>query len=267
MRKPFIAEDFKKKAIQIHGDRYDYSHVLDSPSSSYVKVQIACSEHGNFLQEAGYHLKGSGCPQCARKKVNGAISKKFVAKDFEDRAKQIHGDLYDYSLVKDSETSTYLKVDLVCRLHGLFSVAAKDHLGKRGGRCPRCSKKESYGEFLVRKCLTDLNLEFRSQIKFDDLRDKISSRKLAFDFFVPSLNLLIEFDGEYHFNPPNFSKLDPQDLEKLMNRIKERDEMKTKYARDNGFAFLRIHYSKRNPADIFKLIKSFIKWNTTITFQ
>lgn len=258
MPKPFSAETFKQKAHQVHGDRYDYSCVLDSSYSSYLKVPIICLEHGEFLQEAGYHLKGSGCPSCGRMKTNRAISKKFIAIDFQERAQQIHGDAYDYSLVKDSETSTHLRVDLICKLHGLFTVAAKDHIGKRGGRCPRCSKKESYGEFLVRKCLLDLNLEFRSQIKFYDLCDKISGRRLAYDFYVPSLNLLIEFDGEYHFNPPNFTKLDSQELENLMDRIRERDDMKTNYANDNGYAFLRIHYSRRNPADITNLIKEFI---------
>ncbi len=55
-------EEFIKKAIAIHGDRYDYSE------GEYVgrskNIIIICKKHGRFIQNAGNHLCGNGCPKC-----------------------------------------------------------------------------------------------------------------------------------------------------------------------------------------------------------
>lgn len=45
-----------------HGDRYDYSR-LNYRGMAW-KVTIICPEHGEFVQDAGTHARGSGCPRC-----------------------------------------------------------------------------------------------------------------------------------------------------------------------------------------------------------
>lgn len=255
--KRFVAKTFIEESKKIHGEKYDYSLITDNDRKSYLKVNIKCPIHGVFKQEAGYHLKGSGCPACGRLKVRQSIRKYFDAAAFIEAARSIHGNNYDYSLVTDSPTSTYLKVDLICRLHGKFSVAAKDHVGKRGGRCPRCSKKESYGEFLIRRCLTDSKTDFEVQKKFDSLVDPISKRKLSYDFFLPKHNTLIEFDGEYHSFPPNFKKMGALELDDIRRKIKLRDDIKTEFAKSNGFKLLRISHENRNPNSILKILRDF----------
>ena len=57
-------EEFIKKAQKTHGDKYDYS--LVSYIKNSIKVSIICREHGIFLQTPQCHIKGSGCPICAR---------------------------------------------------------------------------------------------------------------------------------------------------------------------------------------------------------
>ena len=61
MRK-LTTEEFIKKAIEIHGDRYDYS--LVDYKTSVKKVKIICKKHGVFRQIPNDHLRGSGCPRC-----------------------------------------------------------------------------------------------------------------------------------------------------------------------------------------------------------
>jgi predicted GIY-YIG superfamily endonuclease len=55
-------EDFIIKANEIHGDKYDYS------KTNYInrrtKIKIICPIHGEFEQNPGHHLNGSGCPKC-----------------------------------------------------------------------------------------------------------------------------------------------------------------------------------------------------------
>lgn len=57
-------QEFCKRARDVHGDRYGYDDFL------YVGVEtkgkISCPDHGIFLQTPSNHLRGSGCPECAR---------------------------------------------------------------------------------------------------------------------------------------------------------------------------------------------------------
>jgi predicted nucleic acid-binding Zn-ribbon protein len=71
------------------------------------------------------HLR-YGCKQCGHLKRNKI--------DFFAKAKEVHGDKYDYSLVEYK--TIHDKVTIVCPIHGQFSQKACNHLNKQG--CPQC---------------------------------------------------------------------------------------------------------------------------------
>ena len=60
-------EEFIKRAVNIHGDKYDYSESVYVNNDT--KVKIICPEHGEFWQTPHHHLKGIGCPKCGRKDI------------------------------------------------------------------------------------------------------------------------------------------------------------------------------------------------------
>lgn len=130
-------EEFIQKAKGIHGNKYDYS--LVECKNSGTKVKIICPKHGEFEQVPSNHLMGNGCGKCA-----GNI--KLTNGEFIKKAKQIHGDNYDYSLVKYVNTDTNIKI--ICPVHGEFEQRPSVHLKSQG--CPRCSGfyKLSREEFL-----------------------------------------------------------------------------------------------------------------------
>lgn len=64
--------DFIEKARAIHGDRYDYSDTIYEKSKK--KILIICPVHGEFIQHAGSHLRGVGCPNCKESKGEKLIS-------------------------------------------------------------------------------------------------------------------------------------------------------------------------------------------------
>ena len=119
-------EEFIRKAKEIHGGKYDYSKV--EYTNANTKVCIICPEHGEFWQTPSSHLSGQGCPKCAHPNAN------MTTEDFIIKAKQIHGDKYDYSKVEYVNSST--KVCIICPIHGEFFVRANNHL--RGIGCPNC---------------------------------------------------------------------------------------------------------------------------------
>lgn len=55
-------EDFIKKAILVHGDRYYYNNVKYNGCRN--DVEIICKKHGVFKQKPFKHLQGHGCPIC-----------------------------------------------------------------------------------------------------------------------------------------------------------------------------------------------------------
>lgn len=57
-------EEFIERSKKIHNNKYDYSKV--KYKNSRTKVCIVCPEHGEFLQEPASHLRGNGCPECAK---------------------------------------------------------------------------------------------------------------------------------------------------------------------------------------------------------
>ena len=81
-----------------------------------------------FIQKPKHHLSGRGCTKCS-----GMYTP--TNKEWIEKAKAVHGDKYDYSLVKYK--TTHEKVKIICKEHGVFEQPASNHL--RGCDCIECS--------------------------------------------------------------------------------------------------------------------------------
>ena len=103
---------------------------------------------------------------------------------------------------------------------------------KKNKSCPICN--ESKGEKAIRTYLENNKVNFIQEYRFEDCRCKYA---LPFDFYIPSLNLCIEFDGIQHFEESNFFG-----VEKSFKDTQTRDKIKNNYCKDNGINLLRIPY-------------------------
>lgn len=133
--------------LKIHGSKYDYSLSIYKNANS--KITIICKSHGEFKQKVSNHLSGQGCPKCSGKS-------KYTNSTFSNKANDIHGYLYDYSMV--SYVNNYTNVDIICREHGIFSQRPSVHL--KGHGCPECSGKLPYNteSFIKQSSLKHGNL-------------------------------------------------------------------------------------------------------------
>ena len=127
-------EDFINKAIQIHGDKYTYSKV--NYIGAEEKVCIICPKHGEFWQTPSGHLSGYGCPKCYDERRGANLRDDLTT--FISKAKQIHGDKYDYSKVKYINSRT--EICIICPEHGEFWQTPNKHLHTKYG-CPLCRKE------------------------------------------------------------------------------------------------------------------------------
>lgn len=127
----YTTDSFITKAKSVHGNKYIYSKTQYIKSS--LKVTITCKAHGDFNQEAASHIRGYGCPTCAR--VNVGIKNAMRFSDFLERAALVHRGRYSY------DESTYMNqtslVKITCKIHGAFKQKGNEHL--KGRACPRCA--------------------------------------------------------------------------------------------------------------------------------
>jgi len=129
MSRKLTQEEFVIKAKAVHGDKYDYS-MVDYVNYS-TKVKIICKEHGEFEQTPNNHLNGKGCGKCSVK------SRSYDTKIFIEKAKEVHGDKYNYSLV--SYINNASKINIICHKHGEFKQTPNSHLNGNG--CKKCAPK------------------------------------------------------------------------------------------------------------------------------
>lgn len=115
-----------------------------------------------------------------------------------------------------------------------------NHFINTGTRCPRCCS--SKGETRIAKYLESRGFGFHHQYRFDNCRVKLP---LPFDFKleVEGQLIVVEFDGEQHFKPINFSG-DETKMVRDFYRRRHNDRIKTEYCRANGIPLIRIDYTQ-----------------------
>lgn len=134
-------KQFIEESRTIHGDKYNYSKV--EYINNKIPVCIICPEHGEFWQAPQNHInQKQGCPLCNHR------SYKYTTEEFIRRAREVHGDKYDYSKVV-YETGRK-KVCIICPEHGEFWQTPQKHLSGQG--CARCygNVKMTKEEFVER---------------------------------------------------------------------------------------------------------------------
>ncbi len=219
---------FIEKSNKRHNNKYDYS--LVEYKNNKTKVKIICPIHGLFEQRPDLHLSSNGCKKCGTDVIKSKTTMKLST--FIKQSKQLHKNKYDYSLVDYINTKT--KVKIICQKHGIFEKTPNKHLQGQG--CPIC--KESKGEEQIRTILENNKIKYFRQYKFNDCKNK---QPLPFDFYLPELNICIEYDGIQHFKSIDFfGGVD------ALKYTQNNDKIKNNYCINKNIKLLRIRYNTKN---------------------
>ncbi len=225
-------EDFLRKCIERHGNKYDYSLLEYRGINKKIKIIFKGTI---YEQKASAHLYLGSCEKFIQRKTTDLFIKE---------ANEIHNFIYDYSKVDYLNNQS--KVIIICGYHGEFDQVPSSHLS--GSGCPHC--RESKGEKKIVKYLIRHNIRFNRQKKFDGCIGK--KYKLPFDFYLPKYRIAIEFDGKQHFEPMEYFG----GLESY-NRLKVNDKIKSDYCEDNYIDLVRIRYDQIDK--IFDILKESLK--------
>lgn len=214
--KGLTQEDFIKKSEEIHGDKYDYSLV----NFKNVRGKIQLIYNGDIYEQLAYaHLQGKS-PEMAPFKITRL--------EFIKRAKVVHGNIFDYSLVKCDGINNKVKIIYDKRI---YEQVASDHLS---GHYPRGIIKESKGVHDITEFLNVNNIKYIREHFYEDCKN---INYLRFDFFLPETNTLIEYDGRQHFE-----SIDIWGGEEALLKRKINDKIKNNYCIKNRISLLRISY-------------------------
>ena len=219
-------ENFKARAIKVHGLRYCYD--LVEYEAAKKKVTIKCLEHGMFSQTPDKHIGGKqGCPKC--------IGRVLDIKDFIYKANKTHNNRYYYNISEYTDCKKY--IDILCSEHGIFRQTPDNHVSGKG--CPKCSSSKS--QYLIEKFIIEKYSHLSEIIINDRIIPYHTGRNLEIDINLIDLNIGIEYNGSYHYDETSyFNTVSKTGFEGVV----ERDAFKENWCRENSINLIKISYEE-----------------------
>jgi hypothetical protein len=179
------------------------------------------------------------CPYCGKKKLcddehcSSCFNKSFASYDGKTPSGKLKVECWDYDknghiiprkVFKSSHKKCRFKCDACNNPFDsrLYSISS-------GSWCPNCIHKT---ELILYTFLKELFPDVIQQYSPEWCRNPRTGYLLKYDFFIPSLNLIIELDGDQHFK--KVSNWESPD------KIQEKDIFKMEKAKEKGISVIRL---------------------------
>ena len=215
-----------KRLSQEYVENYFRKHryeLLCEYKSNKQRLKLKCPE-GHITEQVTYDSFKRGncrCPKC----------KPRFKHSYEDAKECFEKEGYVLITSKEEYINVGTKLKTICPNGHEYIVSYGHFLG--GNRCTKC-KMVSKGERIISKYLNKRGILFKEQYRFYNCRFK---NTLPFDFYLPNLNTLIEFDGEQHYKISEYFG----GLNGFVD-TKIRDTIKNRYCEENNINLIRIPY-------------------------
>lgn len=219
------------------------------------KINVYCDVCGyNWSPTPDFLLQGGGCPECSKLQQHDRQAKSH--EQFVTELKMANPMLTPL----EHYYNDYTKILIKCELHNYIWSVAPNKILHRNTGCPKCVSYTNEKKLL--DIFDKLGYSTEVQKRFNDCKDK---NTLPFDIYVKELNLLVEYDGEGHYQPiPRGGITMDEALENL--RITQRhDAIKTQYCLDHNIPLIRIPYWERNNMESYLYDK--LLENNLLTIQ
>lgn len=229
---PRTHEQYVKKVKEINPNIIIISHYTRSDENITCKCKICGCK---WTTCAHTITQGHGCPKCK------GLKDRITHEEFVTRMKDINPFVEVVGKYETMET----KIEMKCLICGQTWKASPQNLLHKTG-CPYC--KCSKGEREIMKILDKHNVSYEWQKSYNDLIG-LGGGKLAYDFYIPNYNLLIEYQGRQHERVDG--KFFTQDI---FEYIKEHDNRKKQYAKEHNIELLEIWYYENIEEKLIKTL-------------
>lgn len=214
---------------------------------AYWWCECSCENH-TIKKVLGSHLISGEVQSC------GCYQKEKIGKYAQTRKNDLTGKVFgkltvieDSGLRRENNKGIIWKCQCEC---GNISYVRGDSLQSGDIYSCGCAKR-SRGEIEIENILINSNIIYEKEKSFPDFHynNNLKSHP-RFDFYLPSHNLIIEFDGAQHFfeNSGYMNSLSLQERQK-------RDIDKDKYCKEKGIKLKRIPYTMIGKITLNDLLK------------
>jgi very-short-patch-repair endonuclease len=221
-------KDFLEKINELVGNEYTF---LEKYVNTKTKIKVKHNICGNEYEVTPSNfIKGRRCPFCCKKNT------KRTNKEFKEEIFNLVRN--EYIFLEDYiNTDTKIKVKHnICGNE--YKVTPKEFI-HNNSRCPICWKKtkESFAIKEIKKFLIKNNIKFIDEYKINEF--DINKR---FDLYLPTYNLIIEYDGIQHFIPKFNYNDNSIEFKKQLKRDLLKNYFISSYSNINNYSLLRIRY-------------------------
>lgn len=233
-----LAKTHPNIAAQWHPTKNGNLTPYNTSYGSEKKVWWKCDKFSDheWQSTVSNRIKGRGCSCCVSRTI---VPSNCLDTSYPGIAKEWHpfknNELTPHKVSKRATKKVWWQ----CTFGHEWQANISDRTKSNGTGCPYCF--DSHGEKEIKKCLEKNNIKYEFQKKFPNCKLK---RPLPFDFYLPSYNILIEYDGEQHFKPIKYFG-----GVKKFNSLRKKDKIKNLFAQENGIYLLRIPYTKINEVE------------------
>lgn len=205
---------------------YHLITTIDDYIDVRMDAHFICSKHGHQTMMLENLIHGHKCIDCSYEErgEEKRHSTQYIKEYIEgiNNNKLLNPEEYQGTFVRN--------LNILCSCGKIFTTSFSNYSRAGVNKCYSCSCKESSGEQRIRKFLEYNNIEFIQEKRFVDCRD---IKPLPFDFYLPKYNLIIEFDGQHHFEEVGFANHEI---------TKRHDAVKDQYCQSHNIDLLRIPY-------------------------
>lgn len=160
--------------------------------------------------------------------------KRLTKEIFILKAREVHGNKYDYSKVEYKGMNE--KVCIICPEHGEFLQKPVKHITMQQD-CPKCFKQQYKSETnlynFIKKEFEEKNIEIIHSFK-----NRSILGKQEIDIYIPKYKIGIEYQGIQHFQPIDFGGYGKEIAEKQFINNINRDIIKKEKCIKNDIKLL-----------------------------
>lgn len=209
-------------------EKEGYELLTDISEFTDVKMMInfLCPKHGVQSMMLDNFIRGHKCKDCSYETrfENMKLNKDYIHNIIRGKGDEwLNPDEYTTCIDRNMK--------IRCSCGSIFTTSFANFSRANIYRCSTCSQKESLGELKIREFLDSHSINYEREKRFVDCRDK---KPLPFDFYLPTYNMCIEFDGQQHYQ-------DKYGLGALQI-TQHHDKIKNDYCEITGIKLLRIPY-------------------------
>ncbi len=231
-----------RSAIDLTGQQFGNLIVLNRQGTAkdghaIWKCQCQCQNKTICYKTSNTLKRKKGAPPSC-----GCISSKIISENAKKRFDNLLGKHFGKLIVVEKIGSTGQSIlwRCKCQCGNENFITTSHHL--KTGNTKSCGCLQSIGQYNIIQILNKNNINFIKQYIFDNFKYKQTKGIPRFDFFLPSYNRLIEFDGKQHFEKTS-------DLWEQGNSLEQRikhDLQKNEWAKEHNIPLVRIPYWERD---------------------